>query len=80
MECAGHSAQPPQHSHSVRGKKFHGLQFKDEGQETLTVTHLQLDNPAICVYVYKTCVTCSRQGAHGHMQTSGSGVLTVVDV
>ena len=37
-------AQPPQLSHTVRGTKFHGLQFKAEGQETLTVryTYLQL--------------------------------------
>ena len=28
-------AQPPQHSHTVRGAKFHGFQSKAEGQEAL---------------------------------------------
>ena len=40
--------QPPQHSHTVRGTQFHGLQFKVEGQETFTARYadLQLGNPA----------------------------------
>ena len=44
-------AQPLQHSHSVRGAWLHGLQFKAEGQEVLTITYLQEGSPAICLCV-----------------------------
>ena len=47
-------AQPPQLSHTVRGTKFHGLQFKAKGQETFTVTYtlLQLGSSAIVRVCY----------------------------
>ena len=40
-------------SHCEGGTQFHGLQFKAEGPEALTMryTYLQLGNPTICVSV-----------------------------
>ena len=37
------------HSGAMGGTKFHGLQFKAEGRETLAMRYTHLHNPATCV-------------------------------
>ena len=43
------------HSHTVRGTKFHRLQFKADGQENPTVRYIWAAPPYVCLCAVAAC-------------------------
>ena len=67
--------QPPQLSHPVRGTKFHEVQLKAEGQETLTVKDADLQQaapPYMCV-----CRCCVAYTLHMGRTNGGISSWTI---